>query len=176
MALRFRPREAQRCEGKVRTFDGHGQERMRKPIMDQGMISQSRSHDWACKGPSAEMTAWQHLVLEEGQDDKPGMGRATALLDMTKCFEQGEALASVGMGCSWNFPGELLRVILLIFSFQRRVLDSGARHLGPPRRTQGSLLDKLSRARSCTCCSLGPVRVAPTATYEVCGRLYYQVQ
>ena len=50
-------------------------ERMRKPILDQGMISQTRSYVWACKGRSAEMAAWQHLVLEEGQDDKPGVGR-----------------------------------------------------------------------------------------------------
>ena len=26
-------------------------ERMRKPILDQWMISQTRSYDWACKGP-----------------------------------------------------------------------------------------------------------------------------
>ena len=63
------------------------------------MISQTRPHDWACKGRSAEMAAWQRLVLEEGQDGKPGIGRATALLDMTK----------------------LLRIILVVFSFQRRV-------------------------------------------------------
>ena len=30
-------------------------ERMRKPILDQWMISQTRSYDWACKGRSAEM-------------------------------------------------------------------------------------------------------------------------
>ena len=52
------------------------------------MISQTQPCDWGCKGRSAEMAAWQHLVLEEGQDDKPGMGSATAPLDMTKCFEQ----------------------------------------------------------------------------------------
>ena len=57
-------------------------ERMRKPsILDQWMISQTRSHDWVCKGRSAEMAGWQHVVLEEGQDDKPGMGRATVLLE-----------------------------------------------------------------------------------------------
>ena len=56
-------------------------ERMRKPILDQWMISQTWSYDWACKGRSAEMAAWQHLVLEDWQDDKPGTGRATALLD-----------------------------------------------------------------------------------------------
>ena len=61
---------------------------MGKPILDQWIISQTRSYDWACKGCSAEMAAWQHLVLEEGQHDKPGMGRATALLDMKKCFKQ----------------------------------------------------------------------------------------
>ena len=42
-------------------------ERMRKPVMDQWLISQSRSYDWACKGRSAELAAWQHLVIEEGQ-------------------------------------------------------------------------------------------------------------
>ena len=63
-------------------------ERMRKPILDQWMISQTPRNEWACKGRSAGVAAWQHLVLEERQDDKPGMGRATALRDMTKCFEQ----------------------------------------------------------------------------------------
>ena len=62
-------------------------ERARKPILDQWMSSQTRSYDWACRSRSAEMAAWQHMVLKEGQDDKPGLGRATALLDMTKCFE-----------------------------------------------------------------------------------------
>ena len=47
------------------------------PSLDQWMLSQTRPCDWACKGRSAEMAARQHLVLEEGQDDKPGMGRAT---------------------------------------------------------------------------------------------------
>ena len=93
-------------------------ERMRKPILDQWMISQTRSYDWACKGRSAEMAAWQHLVLEE---DKPGMGRATALLDMTKCFEQVRLWHEWRWGCHWGFPRALLRIILLVFSFQRRV-------------------------------------------------------
>ena len=48
------------------------------------MITQSRHYDWACEGRSFEIAAWQHLVLEEEQDDTPGMGRATAPLDMTK--------------------------------------------------------------------------------------------
>ena len=78
-------------------------ERMRKPNLDQWMISQSRSYDWACKGRSAEMAAWQHLVLEEGQDDELGMGRSTALLDMTKCFEQVRLWHVWRWGCHWGF-------------------------------------------------------------------------
>ena len=49
---------------------------MRKPILDQ---SQTRPYDWACKGRSAEMAAWQHLVLEEGYDDEPGMEASPAV-------------------------------------------------------------------------------------------------
>ena len=49
-------------------------EHMRKPIMDQWMESQPRPYDWACKSRSAEMAAWQHLVLEEGRGDEPGIG------------------------------------------------------------------------------------------------------
>ena len=81
-------------------------ERMRKPILDQWMVSPTRSYDWACKGRSAEMAAWQHLVLEEGQDDKPGMGRATALLDVTKCFDQVRLWHAIGASrerCSGSF-------------------------------------------------------------------------
>ena len=63
-------------------------ERMRKPVLDQWMISQIRPCEWACKGRAGGMAAWQQLLLEEGQDDKPGRGRAAALLDITKCFEQ----------------------------------------------------------------------------------------
>ena len=93
---------------------------MRKPILDLWMISQSRSYEWACKGRSTEMAAWQHLV-EEGQGDKPGMGRATALLDMTKCFKQVWLWHAWRCGCHWGFPRALLRIILVVFSFQRRV-------------------------------------------------------
>ena len=50
-------------------------ERERKPILDQWMISQTHSYDWACKGRSAEMAAWQHLVLEEGQDEQAMYGQ-----------------------------------------------------------------------------------------------------
>ena len=96
-------------------------ERVRKPILDQWMISQTQSYDSACKGRSDEMAAWQHLVLEEEQDDKSGMGRATALLDMTKCFEQVRLWHVWRWGCHWGFPRALLRIILLVFSFQRRV-------------------------------------------------------
>ena len=85
------------------------------------MITQTRSCDWACKGRSAEMAAWQHLVLEAGHDDKPGMGRATALLDMTKCFKQVRLWHVWRWGSHWGFPRALLRIILLVFSFQRRV-------------------------------------------------------
>ena len=53
------------------------------------MTSQTRPYDWACKGRSAEMAAWRQLVLEEGQDDRPGMDRATAQLDVTKLFWAG---------------------------------------------------------------------------------------
>ena len=96
-------------------------ERVRKPILDQCMISQTRPYDWACRGRSAETAAWQHLVLEERQDDKPGMGRAMALHDMTKCFEQVRLWHVWRWGCHWGFPRALLRIILLVFSFQRRV-------------------------------------------------------
>ena len=50
-------------------------ERMLKPILDHWMIFQSRPYDWACKGRSADMTAWQHPELEEGQDDKTRHGQ-----------------------------------------------------------------------------------------------------
>ena len=92
-------------------------ERMRKPILDQWMSSQTRPY----KGRSAEMAAWQHLVLEEGQDDKQGMGGAMALLDMTKCFEQVRLWHVWRWRCHWGFPRALLRIILLVFSFHRRV-------------------------------------------------------
>ena len=49
------------------------------------------------------------------------MGRATALLDMTKCFEQVRLWHVWRWGCHWRFPRALLRIILLVFSFQRRV-------------------------------------------------------
>ena len=109
-------------------------ERMRKPILDQWMISQTRSYDWACKGRSAEMAAWQHLVLEEGQDDKPDMGRTTALLDMTKCFEQVRLWYVWRWGCHWGFPRVLLRIILLQSRTHSQcgtgLVDEGARHEG----------------------------------------------
>ena len=68
------------------------------------------------------MAAWQHLVLEEGQDDKPDMERATALLDMTKCFEQVRLSHVWRWGCHWGFPKALLRTISVVFSFLRRVV------------------------------------------------------
>ena len=111
---------------------------MRKPILDQWMISQTPSYDWACKGRSAEMAAWQHLVLEEGQDDKPGVGRATALMDMTKCFEQVRLWHVWRWGCHWGFPRALLRIILLVFSFQRRVGLWGS--MSQPVRTYAAII------------------------------------
>ena len=68
------------------------------------MISQTRPYDWACKGRSAEMAAWRQLVLEEGQDDKPGMGRATAPLDVTKLLSASPPKARVEMGMPLGFP------------------------------------------------------------------------
>ena len=50
-----------------------------------------------------------------------GMGRATALLDMTKCFGQVRLWHVWRWRCNWGFPKALLRIILVVFSFQRRV-------------------------------------------------------
>ena len=113
-------------------------ERMRKPVMDQWLVSQSRSYDWACKGRSAELAAWQHLVLQEGHGDELGTGRATALLDMTKCFEQVRLWHVWRWGCHWDFPRGLLRVILLVFSFQRRVGLGGA--TSEPTQTYAAII------------------------------------
>ena len=66
------------------------------------------------------MAAWQHLVLQEGHGDELGTGRATALLDMTKCFEQVRLWHVWRWDCHWDFPRGLFRVILLVFSFQRK--------------------------------------------------------
>ena len=60
----------------------------------------------------------------DGSVATPGAGgraRATALLDMTKCFEQVRLWHVWRWGCHWGFPRALLRIILLVFSFQRRV-------------------------------------------------------
>ena len=95
---------------------------------------QSRSYDWACKGRSAELAAWQHLVLGR----ELGTGRATALLDMTKCFEQVRLWHVWRWGCHWDFPRGLLRVILLVFSFQRRVGLWGA--TSEPTQTYAAII------------------------------------
>ena len=92
-------------------------ERMRKPILDQLMISQNRPYDRACKGRSLEMAAWQHLAPGRRAGRKTRRGRATALLDMTRCFEQ----VRLWHVWRWGFPRALLRIILVVFSFQRRV-------------------------------------------------------
>ena len=113
-------------------------ERMRKPVMDQWLVSQSRSYDWTCRGRSAELAAWQHLVLQEGQGCELGTGRATALLDMTKCFEQVRLWHVWRWGCHWDFPRGLLRVILLVFSFQCRVGLWGA--TSEPTQTYAAII------------------------------------
>ena len=64
------------------------------------MIPQTRPCDWACKGRSADMAAWQHLALEEGQDDGQGHG-ATGHDEVLRA---GSALALVGMGMPLGFP------------------------------------------------------------------------
>ena len=54
------------------------------------------------------MAAWQHLVLEEGQDDQ----LEVRILDMTKCFEQVRLWHVWRWGYHWGFPRALLTVIL----------------------------------------------------------------
>ena len=91
-------------------------ELVRKPILDQWMTSQTRPNDWACKGLSAEIAAWQHLVLEEGHDDKTrhGQGHGAAGHEVRLWHVWR-------LGCLLGFPRALLRISLLVFSFQRRV-------------------------------------------------------
>ena len=64
-----------------------------------------QAHDWACKGRSAEMAAWEHLVPEEGHDDKPGMGRATGAAG-----HEVQLWHVWRWGYHWGFPRALLRI------------------------------------------------------------------
>ena len=149
------------------------------PIMDQQMESQSRPSDLACKGRSPEMAAWRYLVLEEGQIDEPGIGRATALLDMTKCFAQVVLWHVWRWGCHWNFPS-LLRVIILVFSFQRRVgLWGAASGAHPDVRCDHCWAGLFVRDPAHAvplAMRLLDEQVASTATHEVCGRSHNQLQ
>ena len=82
-------------------------ERKRKPILDQWMTSQTQSYDWACKGRSGPR--WQRgntWCWRKGKTTNQVCAGPRALLDMTKCFEQG------GDGDATGFPEALLRIIL----------------------------------------------------------------
>ena len=118
------------------------------------------------------MAARQHLVLEEGQSDKPGMGRATALQDMTKCFEQIRLWHVWRWGCHWGFP--LLRIILVVFSFLRRVGLWGS--VSQPVTTRFGLLLCHPSHVVHLALRLSDEQVASTAIDEVRGRSHDQLQ
>ena len=144
------------------------------------MISQTRSYDWACKGRSAEMAAWQHLVLEEGQDDKPAMGRATALLDMTQCFEQVRLWHVWRWGMPLGFPesvaedhppGPRLSTPCGIVGLGVAARDNLRGH-----HRRFGLLSRHPPHAVHLALRLSDEQVAPIATDEVCGRPHDQLQ
>ena len=48
------------------------------------------------------------------------------LLDLIKCFEKVRLIHVWTWGCYWGVPKRLLRVILSVFAFQRRLIVEGS--------------------------------------------------
>ena len=97
-------------------------ERMRKPILDQWMNSPDPG--LMTGRATVVQPRWQHgntWCRRKGKTTDQAWGRATAPLDMTKCFEQVRLWHVWRWRCHWGFPRALLRIIFLVFSFPRRV-------------------------------------------------------
>ena len=105
----------------VRAWEG-----LRMPVMNQWLRSIERDYDWAAAGRSAEQAVWEQLVHAEAldaDDDSPGaITSATLLLDLVKCFDRLRLEHVWRWGCYWGAPRRLLRVILVVFSFCRRLV------------------------------------------------------
>ena len=135
------------------------------------MISQTRSCDWACKGRSAEMAAWQHLVLEEGQDDKPGQGHGAAGHD-----EVFRHVVEVGMPLELPESVAQDHPLGLQFSTPCGIVEVTARDNLRSHHCRFGLLQRHPPHALHLALRLFDKQVAPTAIDEVRGRSHGQLQ
>ena len=62
----------------------------------------------------------------DGDSGPEAVQRGCALLDLVKCFERVQLRHVWEWGCYWKVPRRLLRLILTVFSFQRRLIVEGS--------------------------------------------------
>ena len=130
---------------------------------------------------AAAMAAWQHLApgRRAGRKTRHGQGHGAAGHD--EVLRAGPALARVEVGVPvWSFPRALLRIILVVFSFQRRVELWGS--VSQPVTTHAAII----AGSVFLCAILHMLFIWPcdcvmskwprTAIDEVCGRPHDQQQ
>ena len=103
-------------------------ERLRKPYANEWLAAHPRAYDWASKGKTSEMAVWAQMIEDEsldidrepGEDDEAAI---TAMLDLIKASEKIRMRDLVEAAMRWEFPVQLLRVMVSIFSMPRRVVS-----------------------------------------------------
>ena len=100
-------------------------ERARSLIIQKWRAGVARHYNWAAKGRSPQAAVWLHAFKAEAASAK-GICSAAGLLDLVKAFEMVRLELVWFRGLELGFPALILRMVLEIFSFTRRLLLSGA--------------------------------------------------
>ena len=100
-------------------------ERVRKPIVADWRKTVERSYNWAAKGKSPQAAVWR-LALRTEAAIARGEEAAAALIDLAKAFEYVRLELVWEAGLRWNFPADILRLMLETFAFVRHLLLNGA--------------------------------------------------
>ena len=100
-------------------------ERARSPIVQKWRANVTRHYNWAAKGRSPQAAVWLQAFKAEFAAAK-GLCSAAALLDLVKAFEMVRLELVWARGLELGFPALILRMVMEIFSFTRRLLLTGA--------------------------------------------------
>ena len=100
-------------------------ERARSPIVQKWRTNVTRHYNWAAKGRSPQAAVWLHAFKGESASAK-GLSSAAGLLDLVKAFEMVRLELVWARGLELGFPALILRMVMEVFSFTRRLMLSGA--------------------------------------------------
>ena len=93
-------------------------EALRMPYIRAWCRKHQREWDWCNEGKAGEDAVWETLLAQEADgnlDDPHAWVTAARVLDLVKAFEKVELLQVWRWGLYWEFPSEVLAVILTIF-------------------------------------------------------------